>query len=158
MAALRLASRVDPPVVPGPFGADPVERVLVLEHLDHRSPADDWPVGYADALARLHAATTADDVGLLPAWSTPTGEDIGSFFGLARTLGCTVPSAVRTEPDDLLNRLNHASGHALLHGAQGEKCCCCARHVVADVLTVAGIRRNGMFSPCTPSPSWRWIR
>ncbi|MEU6011847.1 aminoglycoside phosphotransferase family protein [Streptomyces sp. NPDC047453] len=116
VAALRLASRVDPPVVPGLLGTDPVERVLVLEHLDHRSPADDWLVGYAEALARLHAATTADDVGLLPAWSAPTGDDIGSFLGLARTLGCTVPSEVRTELDDLLNRLTHTSGHALLHG------------------------------------------
>jgi phosphotransferase family enzyme len=116
VAALRLASRVDPPVVPGLLGADPIERVLVLEHVDDRQPADDWVVGYAEALARLHAATHTDDVGLLPAWSGPTRDDIGSFLGLARALGCTVPSAVRTELDDLLNRLTHASGHALLHG------------------------------------------
>lgn len=116
VAALRLASRVDPPVVPELLGADPVERVLVLEHLDDRRPADDWVVGYAEALARLHAATHTDDVGLLPAWSGPTRDDIGSFLGLARALGCTVPSAVRTELDDLVNRLTHAPGHALLHG------------------------------------------
>ncbi|WP_448333770.1 aminoglycoside phosphotransferase family protein [Streptomyces sp. DSM 41534] len=116
VAALRLAARVDPPVVPGLLGADPVERVLVLEYLDEQPPADDWVVGYAEALARLHAATSADDVGLLPAWSGPTRDDIGSFLALARTLGCTVPSAVWTELDDLVNRLTHASGHALLHG------------------------------------------
>ncbi|MBI0384824.1 phosphotransferase, partial [Streptomyces albiflaviniger] len=38
------------------------------------------------------------------------------FLGLARTLGRTVPSAVRTELDDLVNRLTHTPGHALLHG------------------------------------------
>ncbi|MEU0600360.1 aminoglycoside phosphotransferase family protein [Streptomyces sp. NPDC006393] len=116
VAALRLACRVDPPVVPGLLGADPAERVLVLEYLDHQAPADDWVVGYAEALARLHAATTADDIGLLPAWSGPTGDDIASFLWLAQTFGCTVSSAVRTELDDLVNRLAHASGHALLHG------------------------------------------
>ncbi|GAA0980309.1 MULTISPECIES: phosphotransferase family protein [Streptomyces violaceusniger group] len=116
VAALRLASRVDPPVAPRLLGTDPDERVLILEDLGDQPPADDWVIGYAEALARLHAATTPDDVGLLPVWSGPTKDDIGSFLGLARALGRTVPSAVRTELDDLVNRLTHAPGHALLHG------------------------------------------
>ncbi|WEP00090.1 aminoglycoside phosphotransferase family protein [Streptomyces sp. FXJ1.172] len=116
VAALRLASRVEPPVVPRLLGTDPMERVLVLEYVDDQPLADDWVVGYAEALGRLHAATHTDDVGLLPAWSGPTRGDIGYFLGLARTLGRTVPSAVRTELDELVNRLTHVSGHALLHG------------------------------------------
>lgn len=116
VAALRLASRVAPPVAPRLLGTDPAERVLVLEDLGDQPPADDWVIGYAEALARLHAATTPDDVGLLPAWSGPTRGDIDSFLGLAQTLGRTVPSVVRTELDDLVNRLTHAPGHALLHG------------------------------------------
>ncbi|MBL1117741.1 aminoglycoside phosphotransferase family protein [Streptomyces sp. 110] len=116
VTALRFASRVDPPVAPRLLGTDPGERVLVLEDLGDQPPADDWVIGYAEALARLHAATGPGDVGLLPAWSGPTREDIGSFLGLAQTLGRTVPTAVRTELDDLVNRLAHASGHALLHG------------------------------------------
>ncbi|MGW0884554.1 phosphotransferase [Streptomyces sp. NPDC002671] len=67
-------------------------------------------------MARLHAATSPDDIGLLPTWSGPTRDDIDSFLGLAQQLGSTVPSAVRTELDDLVNRLTYASGHALLHG------------------------------------------
>ncbi|MEU9126267.1 aminoglycoside phosphotransferase family protein [Streptomyces sp. NPDC048506] len=116
VAALKLASRVDPPVVPRLLGTDPAERVLVLEHLDHQQPGPDWVVDYASALARLHAATGADDAGLLPVWSGPTQDDIDSFLGLARTLGVAVPSGVRTELDGLVNRLLGTPGHALLHG------------------------------------------
>ncbi|MDX3797758.1 aminoglycoside phosphotransferase family protein [Streptomyces sp. AK04-3B] len=116
VAALKLASRVDPPVVPMLLGADPAERVLVLERLDHQPPREDWVVDYAAALARLHAATDADDTGALPAWSGPTQSDIDSFLGLARTLGVVVPARARTELDDLLDRLAGTQGHALLHG------------------------------------------
>ncbi|WP_328885728.1 aminoglycoside phosphotransferase family protein [Streptomyces sp. NBC_00316] len=116
VAALRLASQADPPVVPMLLGTDPAERVLVLEHLEHRQPADDWVVGYADALARLHAATGTDAAGALPAWSGPSHDDIDSFLGLARTLGCAVSSGVRTELGALMDRLTRLPGHALLHG------------------------------------------
>lgn len=116
VAALKLAARVDPPVVPMLLGTDPGERVLVLEHLDHQQPREDWVVDYASALARLHAATGADDAGILPAWSGPTQDDVDSFLGLARTLGIAVSSRVRTELDGLVNRLLGAPGHALLHG------------------------------------------
>ncbi|MEU9111342.1 aminoglycoside phosphotransferase family protein [Streptomyces sp. NPDC048483] len=116
VAALKLASRVDPPVVPMLLGTDPGERVLVLEHLDHQQLREDWMVDYASALARLHAATSADDAGVLPTWSGPTQDDIDSFLGLARTLGVAVPSGVRTELDGLVNRLLGTPGHALLHG------------------------------------------
>ncbi|MGW5116416.1 phosphotransferase [Streptomyces noursei] len=116
VAALKLSSQVDPPVVPMLLGTDPQERVLVLEYLEHQRPPEDWVVDYAAALARLHAATTADTAGVLPFWSGPTHEDIDSFLGLAQTLGVAVPSGVRTELDDLVDRLAQAPGHALLHG------------------------------------------
>ncbi|POX38860.1 aminoglycoside phosphotransferase [Streptomyces sp. Ru73] len=137
VAALRLASRADPPVVPRLLGTDPAERVLVLEYVAAGPPAEDWVVGYAEALARLHATTSTDDaatgtedaaagtddaatgtedVGLLPAWSAPTRDDVGSFLGLAQALGRTVSSAVRAELDGLMDRLSRPSGRALLHG------------------------------------------
>lgn len=116
VAALKLAARADPPVVPALLGTDPDGRVLVLEHLDHRRPGEDWVIGYASALARLHAATGADDAGALPAWSGPGQADVDSFLGLARRLGVTVSTAVRTELEGLVNRLAGAPGHALLHG------------------------------------------
>ncbi|AXG79273.1 phosphotransferase family protein [Streptomyces paludis] len=128
--ALRLASRVEPPVVPTLLGTDPVERMLVLEYVEHRPPADDWVVDYAEALARLHAAntpatttakatTTATTAAttVLPQWSGPTHEDVESFLGLARTLGCSVSSGVRTALADLVDRLARPPGRpALLHG------------------------------------------
>ncbi|MFJ9852417.1 aminoglycoside phosphotransferase family protein [Streptomyces sp. NPDC101150] len=116
VAALKLASRVDPPVAPVLLGTDPGERVLVLEHLEHRKPREDWVVDYASALARLHAATGAEDANMLPAWSGPTQDDIDSFLGLVRTLGVAVPSGARTELEGLLGRLLGTPGHALLHG------------------------------------------
>ncbi|MFF9570862.1 phosphotransferase family protein [Streptomyces sp. NPDC014685] len=116
VAALRLASRVDPPVVPTLLGTDPEERVLVLAYVDHRPPREDWVIDYATALARLHAATDADDAGKLPAWSGPIRKDVDSFLALAATLDVTVPSGVRTELEGLVDRLARARGHALLHG------------------------------------------
>ncbi|MFJ8001028.1 phosphotransferase family protein [Streptomyces sp. NPDC096310] len=117
VAALRLASRVDPPVVPVLLGTDPGERVLVLEYVEYQEPREDWPVEYAAALARLHAAAHDDaDASGLPAWSGPTQDDVGSFLRLARTLGVVVPGGARDEADALVNRLARAEGHALLHG------------------------------------------
>ncbi|MFF9481641.1 phosphotransferase [Streptomyces sp. NPDC014733] len=116
VAALKLASRVDPPVVPALLGTDPDTRVLVLEYVDGQPPREDWVVDHATALARLHAATGADDTGALPAWSGPTDGDIDSFLGLAGALGVPLPAGVRAELDALMDRLSGAEGHALLHG------------------------------------------
>ncbi|MFJ3102247.1 aminoglycoside phosphotransferase family protein [Streptomyces sp. NPDC086835] len=116
VAALRLATRAEPPVVPALLATDPGARVLVLEHLDHRRPAGDWIVGYAAALARLHATARAEDVGVLPRWQGPGQADIASFLGLAEALEVPVTPGVSGELDDLVNRLDQASGHALLHG------------------------------------------
>ena len=116
VTALRLAARVDPPVVPVLLGTDPGERVLVLEHLEHRKPGADWVVDYATALARLHAATSGDTRRSLPAWSGPGQDDIDSFVGLARTLGAAVSAGVRDELEGLVDRLSRMEGTALLHG------------------------------------------
>lgn len=116
VAALELASRADPPVVPALLGTDPGERVLVLERLDHRPPREDWVIDYATALARLHAVTSAADAGTLPAWSGPTREDVASFLRLAGALGVAVPPGARSELEGLVSRLAGAPGHALLHG------------------------------------------
>jgi Phosphotransferase enzyme family len=116
VAALRLASRADPPVAPALLGTDPGQLVLVLEHLDHRRPAADWIVGYAAALARLHAVTGPADAGTLPAWSGPARDDIGSFLRLARVLEVPVPPGVPGELENLARRLGQAPGHCLLHG------------------------------------------
>ncbi|MET9607828.1 aminoglycoside phosphotransferase family protein [Streptomyces sp. NPDC006512] len=116
VTALRLAARVRPPVVPALLAADPGERVLVLEHLDHRRPAGDWTVGYAAALARLHAAAGPQDAGALPRWKGPDRGDVHSFLALAEALRVPVAPGVAGELDDLVERLGQASGHALLHG------------------------------------------
>ncbi|MGY3334648.1 tRNA A-37 threonylcarbamoyl transferase component Bud32 [Streptomyces filamentosus] len=116
VAALRLAARAETPVVPALLATDPGERVLVLEHLDHRSPSGDWIVDYAAALARLHAVGRPEDAGVLPRWQGPDQADIDSFLKLAVALQVPVIPGVSGELDDLVNRLARVSGHALLHG------------------------------------------
>ncbi|WP_378740575.1 phosphotransferase [Nocardia brasiliensis] len=116
VAALQLAGRVDPPVVPMLLGTDPDERVLVLEHLEHQEPREDWMVDYATALARLHAAPGTHAAVGLPTWAGPSRHDIDSFLGLARTLGVTMPSGVRAELNSLVDRLIRMPSNALLHG------------------------------------------
>jgi tRNA A-37 threonylcarbamoyl transferase component Bud32 len=116
VAALRLAARAETPVVPTLLATDPGERILVLEHLDHRRPAGDWIVDYAGGLARLHATARPEDVGVLPRWQGPNQADIDSFVRLAEALEVPVTPGVSGELDDLVNRLAQASGHALLHG------------------------------------------
>ncbi|MFC1432090.1 aminoglycoside phosphotransferase family protein [Streptacidiphilus sp. N1-3] len=116
VAALRLAARAEPAVVPALLGTDPDRRMLVLEQLEHRAPRPDWTVDYAAALARLHATGTRADAGLLPAWSGPTQEDISSFLGLAEALDVSVPPQAGPELAALVRRLDQAPGHALLHG------------------------------------------
>ncbi|NUV72546.1 aminoglycoside phosphotransferase family protein [Streptomyces sp. CAI-121] len=116
IAALQLATRAEFPVVPALLGADPGQRVLVLEHLTHHPPASDWIIGYAAALARLHATTRPEDVGMLPQWQGPNRADAESFLRLAGALEVPVRPGVPGELEDLVNRLGQASGHALLHG------------------------------------------
>ncbi|QMU70018.1 phosphotransferase family protein [Streptacidiphilus sp. P02-A3a] len=116
LAALRLASRAEPPVVPALLATDPEQRVLVLEQVEHRPPPRDWIVDYAAALARLHATGKPQDAGVLPAWSPPTGRDTASFLALAQALGASVPPGVAGELDALVDRLARAPGNALLHG------------------------------------------
>ncbi|MGW8886338.1 aminoglycoside phosphotransferase family protein [Streptomyces sp. NPDC055749] len=131
VTALRLAARAESPVVPTLLATDPGERVLVLEHLDHRRPAGDWIVDYAAALARLHATARPEDVGVLPRWQGPNQADTASFLRLAGALEVPVTSGVSGELDDLVDRLGQASGHALLHGDP------CPGN---DLHTAAGIR------------------
>lgn len=116
VAALRLAARAEPPVVPVLLATEPGARVLVLEHLDHRRPAGDWIVDYAAALARLHATARPEDAGVLPRWQGPNHADIESFLRLAGELEVPVAPGVAGELQDLVDRLDRASGDALLHG------------------------------------------
>ncbi|MFI7103744.1 aminoglycoside phosphotransferase family protein [Streptomyces sp. NPDC050161] len=116
VTALRLAARADAPVAPALLATDPAERLLVLEHLDDQRPPADWIVGYAAALARLHATARPDDAGTLPRWQGPDAADVASFIGLADALEVPVPPGASGELDDLVHRLGQAPGHALLHG------------------------------------------
>ncbi|MEU3481649.1 phosphotransferase [Streptomyces sp. NPDC033754] len=117
VAGLRLAGRASgPAVAPAVLATDPSSRVMVLEHLDDLGRTDDWMPGYAEALARLHALTGPADAGALPAWSGPTAADAESFLALARALDVPVPAEVPDELAALLDRLDPAPHHALLHG------------------------------------------
>nr|WP_244315511.1 aminoglycoside phosphotransferase family protein [Streptomyces albidochromogenes] len=116
VAALRIAARAETPVVPALLATDPGERVLVLEHLEHRRPSPDWIVAYAASLARLHATARPQDTGALPRWQGPDQADIASFLKLAADLHVPVPPGVPGELGDLVDRLARAPGHALLHG------------------------------------------
>lgn len=116
VAALRLALRAEAPVVPALLATDPAARVLVLERVAHRQPPPDWIVGYATALARLHASGGPDIAGTLPRWKGPDASDADAFLRLAGRLGVPVPPAVPAEIDALVDRLAQAPGHALLHG------------------------------------------
>jgi tRNA A-37 threonylcarbamoyl transferase component Bud32 len=118
VTALRLAAAAEPPVAPRLLGFDPDQRVLVLEYLEDRAPGDDWLVGYAGALARLHAAGVSGAAGAaggsgvaggLPGWRGPSDEDIGAFLGLAGVLGVSVRPGVRGELEGLVGRLAQAA-------------------------------------------------
>ena len=116
-AALRLAARAPRPgVAPALLGTDPAARVMVLEHVDGLGAVDDWMPGYAEALARLHALTGPDDAGALPAWSGPTAADADAFLAFAKALEVPVPPGVPDELAGLIDRLDPAGHHALLHG------------------------------------------
>ncbi|AKZ53190.1 hypothetical protein SAM23877_7532 [Streptomyces ambofaciens ATCC 23877] len=132
VAALRLAARATrPAVAPALLATDPASRVMVLEHLDDLGAADDWMPGYAESLARLHALTGPADTGTLPAWLGPTAADAESFLALATALDVAVPPHVPDELAGLLDRLDPASHHALLHGDP------CPGN---DLRTAAGVR------------------
>lgn len=120
VTALSLAARARPPVVPVLLGTDVEARVLVMECLPDQGPAYDWPVRWAAALARLHAATGPGDHGSLPPWAGPAAADVDAFLRLAGRLGVLAPPQVAGELHRLLDRLDasqHPSQHyALLHG------------------------------------------
>ncbi|NUK52685.1 aminoglycoside phosphotransferase family protein [Streptomyces lunaelactis] len=117
LAALRMAARVRPAVVPGLLGTDEDERVLVLEYVEHRRPREGWEAEYATALARLHAADTGDAGDVLPRWAGPDAGDIASFLVLAGALAVDVPRGVEDELGELVLRLRKFDGRrALLHG------------------------------------------
>jgi Phosphotransferase enzyme family len=115
VGALRLAGAARPPVAPRLLGSDPGERVLVLEYLkEDRPPGADAMTGWAEALARLHAAGVpgADDG--LPRWPGPSAGDVEAFLTLARALG--VPAAAPAELAGVVSRLAELPAQALLHG------------------------------------------
>ncbi|WP_330334009.1 aminoglycoside phosphotransferase family protein [Streptomyces sp. NBC_00536] len=120
VAALRLAGRRGAgPVVPALLGADPDERVLVLEHLEHRRPGPGWIVEYAQALARLHACGAGPagaDAGALPRWRGPDAADVAAFLGFAGELGAEVPAGTESDVRALVERLAAAPADSLLHG------------------------------------------
>ncbi|MFD7032376.1 phosphotransferase family protein [Streptomyces sp. NPDC059917] len=120
VAALRLAGRRPAgPVAPVLLAADPVERVLVLEHLEHLRPGPEWIVEYAAALGRLHACGAAPcgaDAAGLPRWRGPGEEDVAAFLGFAGALGAQVPAGARAQLSALVERLAAAPVDSLLHG------------------------------------------
>jgi aminoglycoside phosphotransferase len=116
VTALHLARRADPPVAPALLAVDPDHQVMVLEQLAGEPKADDWIVGYAAALARLHATTTSEDAAALPRWSAPSTRDLVSFLGFAMGLEAEVPRPAVEELENLLYRLAAPVGWALLHG------------------------------------------
>ncbi|MFJ7204093.1 phosphotransferase family protein [Streptomyces sp. NPDC098789] len=120
VTALRLAGRrAAGPVAPVLLAADPAERVLVLEHLEHRRPGPEWIVEYAAALARLHAcgaALSGAEAAGLPRWRGPGESDVASFLILAGELGAEVPAGARAQLAALVERLGAAPVDSLLHG------------------------------------------
>ena len=116
ITALGLAARAHPPVVPAVLGSDPQAGVIVLEYLPSQTPAEDWVVDYAKALARLHASTTAKDTGRLPGQPRPGPADITAFLAVARHLHVPIPPRAHAQLQELCSRLATPTGHALLHG------------------------------------------
>lgn len=137
LGALRQAGAAQPAVVPAVLATDPAELVLVLEFLADTGPPADWVVGYAEALARLHATTVNPpldpslDAGGIPLWAGPTMADVDAFLGLAQRLGAPAGPAVRAELAGLVERLAATEATALLHGDP------CPGN---DVYTVDGVR------------------
>ncbi|HEX5403928.1 MAG TPA: aminoglycoside phosphotransferase family protein [Pseudonocardiaceae bacterium] len=116
VTALRLAGRAEPAVAPALLGVDVDQQVMVLEYLTGEPQSDDWVIGYATALAGLHATTTSADADALPRWTPPGARDVVSFLALAMGLDMEVPRPAVAELDNLLHRLAEPTGFALLHG------------------------------------------
>ncbi len=116
LAGLRLAARVDPPVVPALLGADPDARVLVLQRLTGRQLSQGWQLDYAAALARFHAAGRHVEPGTLPAWPGPEAEDVTAFLALAEWLGIAVPEALAADLQAVVGRSEQSNARCLLHG------------------------------------------
>ncbi len=116
LTALRLAERVEPPVVARVLASDATENAMVLEHLVERRMATDWPVAYAAGLARLHAAGRQAEPAALPPWAGPRADDVGAFLALAGALRVPVPASVGAVLGDVVDRLASAPGRCLLHG------------------------------------------
>ncbi|WP_223205916.1 phosphotransferase family protein [Streptomyces xanthii] len=117
VAALQIAGRAQVAVAPKALGVQPGQLVVVLEHLEHRPPAEDWIVGYAESLAHLHATARASDAGgSLPRWSAPGEADVAAFLRLAGALEVPAGDEVAVELRALVERLEEAPGTALLHG------------------------------------------
>ncbi|WP_372482441.1 phosphotransferase family protein [Streptomyces bambusae] len=104
------------PVAPRLIWDDADERVLVLEWVEHRPAEDGWQVGYATALARLHATAVPGDAGALPRQEGPGERDVEAFLALADALGADVPAGAAGELSALVGRLAGQPGNALLHG------------------------------------------
>lgn len=116
VTALQLAAHVRPPVVPALLGTVPGTLTIVLEYLPSGPPPPDWPVGYAMALARLHAAAPAHAAVDLPRHTGPRAEDVSAFLVLAGELAAPVPDGAPHELTELCDRLAAPTGRALLHG------------------------------------------
>jgi len=110
VTALRFVAGVSPQVVPALLGVDEAERVMVLEYLPTGRSSEPWAVDYAAALARLHAAGSAD-VGL-PRQARPTGEDVTAFLALATAVGVQISGGVRDELDAAVIRLANSGQRA----------------------------------------------
>ncbi|WP_051765377.1 hypothetical protein [Streptomyces sp. NRRL F-5135] len=92
VAALRLAGDAAPQVVPRLLGTEDRARLLVLERLEHGRPAEGWQVGYAAALARLHAAGQA----------APRRRSSATPVTAAATAASADPASEASVTDDLL--------------------------------------------------------
>lgn len=88
ITALRLAEHTG--VVPRVLDVDHEKQTVVLERLRSERPKSDWMVGYARALAKLHAATGPEHAGLLPRQEIPDAEP---FLRFARALGVEIGDA-----------------------------------------------------------------
>ena len=134
VSALRVAAGaigaagVRAAVAPRVLGVDPGQRVVVLEYLADQAPGVDWMTGWAEALARLHAAGVSEARGArgvfgargvaegLPGWEGPGSGDVEAFLGLARALGVAVPTGAPGELAGVVSRLGQLPAQALLHG------------------------------------------
>jgi len=114
VTALAIAGRVRPPVAPAVLGLDVGARLMVLEYLPHRRPGPEWVLDWARTLGRLHTVTGRESA--LPTWAVPSGRDVDSFLGFARSLRVGVPPGVRAELAALLGRLAPKDPTVLLHG------------------------------------------